>query len=299
MTIFIRICILLRFIAHSLQSGCLGLGLNSFLLLSLESAESVYSIILIKNDSEREEEGDVSTPSGPSGGQEPDGSRDEEPQNNNEEPENKNEEPQSDNEEPQSDRASNSGDSGISDMSVSRSDITDRAEDPGIGTLEPAGNDMDLVERAQNGDASALLDLKEKYPAFFEGENDASNLENLEDYIAYEAGANPASNSESEIGSPNVPEEESPVVSPTEPTISSKRARSESDSDIEVSDKKRTKINKDDDDSNNNPPKGGGNIGGSNGPAGTSDPSSANEGSSNVRSRLTEILLGLGGILEQ
>jgi hypothetical protein len=95
-------------------------------------------------------------------------------------------------------------------------------------------------------------------------------------------------------------QEDSSVVSPIETKPSAKRARSESTTDLESSDRKKTKTKKDDDDdSNDNPPKGGGNIGGLPPMDGGDSNSGQGSSSSNSMTKFEIILINLGLVLEE
>jgi hypothetical protein len=81
---------------------------------------------------------------------------------------------------------------------------------------------------------------------------------------------------------------------------STKRARSESTSDVEGNDRKRTKTkhDDDDDDSNNNPPKGGGSLRGF--PPTEGGDTNSGEGSSSSSSKFTSLfLINLGLFIDQ
>jgi hypothetical protein len=267
---FVSICILLRILIHSSKKLNLGLYLDYYSNSVLNFAAIVCSSTILFNNSDEGE--------GESEG------LGEQPRENSEEPAEPSEEPIQHPGMPQEEPDYPDYD-------------TDNDLDEGIGRLEPGKNDLNEVRRAIAGDNEARLNLEEKYPTFFERGNTIGNLRDLEDYILEEAEADPASSSSSESDNERENEENEEQGPSTALNPSTKRSRSESISEEEEGNsRKKIKTNKDDDDSNN---KGGGNIGGSNDSAGPSGPSSNNEGSSNVRSKLSEILLGLGGIVEQ
>jgi hypothetical protein len=213
--------------------------------------------------------------------------------------------------------------------------LSDVSEDSGIGHLLPEADDLEVAERAANGDPDAINEIQEKYPAFFDHQSSTEKgIKEVIEYIEEEirtdhqwgqggpwTGGPSTQNDEQESSSPESSvteagpsgtsnEQSSGSNNPNDSLTgngelnpSHKRARSESVSEEEGPENKKTKTknNDDDDDSNNNPPKGGGSLGGGPSEGGNSpgEDSNLNDSSSNSVSKFEIVLVNIGFILEE
>lgn len=158
-------------------------------------------------------------------------------------------------------------------------DDEDVIEDSNINAPEAIMDDIDLADKAAEGDQEALETLKDKYPSFFEKNDDKEGLKQLTEEL----------------------EDQFPV----------ELDQSEREAD-ELEERARSRWNNGEGSSGSSGPNGSntgpnsssdpnGGPSGPSGPSGSNEPngSSENGSSSNVRSKLGEILIGLGGVLEQ
>lgn len=196
--------------------------------------------------------------------------------------------------------------------------LSDVSEDSGLGHLLPEANDLEVAERAANGDPDAINEIQEKYPAFFDHQSSTEKgikevIEYIEEEIRtdYQWGqggpwtGGPGPSAQNDDQSSSSPESSVTEAGPSgtsneqssgsnnpndsltgngELNPSHKRARSESESVSEEGpENKKTKTkNNDDDDSNNNPPKGGGSLGGGPSEGGGGPSEGGNSPSSNL-----------------
>lgn len=273
MTIFICICLLLRFLIVDFKNS---ININGFIYglngVSLETNTIVY----IKGSSDDDDDAE-------SVGSDSDISSTESKDENPLEPENENHESP----------AATAADSPASEA-----------------PLLPAADDLDLVEDAEAGDESAIQDLREKYPFHFEGATVQEAVGNIGHYIREEIAAQSSSDDSDENGDSNPDSNEAGPSNQAGPSGSnpenntieskpSKHGRSESTAALESENKR--KKNEDDDDNNS---KGDGTGGPSIGPSegengGDKGKGPSTEGNSNARSSYYEDMSPIDFVLDK